>query len=115
MTYHYIYKIVNNITGHYYIGAHSTRNIMDGYMGSGVLIRKAIVYYGKKNFTMTMIENCKSRQAMFIAERKIINRAIVDDPNSYNLITGGRRKSKNTYKVKAKTKACKELLNVKFR
>jgi len=110
VTYHYIYKIINNITGMYYIGAHSTRDIMDGYIGSGILICKAIEYYGIENFTMIMISNHKTRKAMFIAERKIINKAIVNDPNSYNLITGGKRRSKNTYKVKAKTKNCKELL-----
>ena len=113
MTNHYIYKITNLITGHYYIGAHSTRNIMDDYMGSGVLIRKAIKYYGIEAFSKVMIKNCKTRRAMFIAERKIINRDIVNDPNSYNLITGGKRKSKNTYRVKAKIKNCQELLNAK--
>ena len=111
MTYHYIYRITNLITSHYYLGAHSTKDIMDDYMGSGVLIIKAIEYYGIDNFEKVMIKNCKTRRAMFIAERKIINRDIVNDPNSYNLITGGKRKSKNTYKVKVKTKNCKELCN----
>jgi len=79
-------------------------------MGSGVLICKAIKYYGIKNFEKVMIRECKSRRDMFYWERKIINRTIVNDPNSYNLITGGKRRTKNTYKVKAKTKNCKELL-----
>ncbi len=108
---HYIYKITNLITGNYYIGAHSTRNLFDNYMGSGVLIKKAIKHYGFNNFEKVMLIECRTRREMFYWERKIINKHIVDDPNSYNLITGGKRRTKNTYKVKARTKNCKELLN----
>jgi len=110
MTYYIIYKITNNINGHYYIGMHTTNNIEDDYMGSGVLIKKAIIFYGINNFTKTIIKKCNSRKTMFMDERKIVNKDIVNDKNSYNLITGGKRKSKNTYKVKAKIKNCKELL-----
>lgn len=107
---HYLYKITNNLTKHFYYGCHSTRNMNDGYMGSGVLINKAIAYYGKENFTKEVIMHCKTRAEMFREERKLITREVIQNPNCYNLITGGKRKSKNTFKVKAKTKACKELL-----
>ncbi len=110
MKYHYVYKITNLITGHYYIGAHSTSDLFDGYMGSGVLIRLAIKYYGVSNFDKVVLKMCYTRKAMFAQERLIINKSIVLDPNSYNLITGGSRRTKNTYKVKARTKNCKELL-----
>jgi len=108
--FHYIYKITNLINGMYYIGAHSTNNIMDNYMGSGVLIRLAIEHYGKHNFEMVIIKNCISTKNKWYWERRIITRAIIKDPQCYNLITGGKRKSKNTFKVNAKTKNCKELL-----
>lgn len=108
---HYIYKITNLVTGHYYIGAHSTRDFNDGYMGSGVLIKKAIKFYGLENFEKIILKECKSRQDMFKWERKIITYKIIKDKNCYNLITGGKRKSKNTRIVSAKTKNCKEILN----
>lgn len=108
--YHILYKITNKNNGMFYIGCHSTSNLNDGYMGSGVLISKAIEYYGLKNFKKEILKYCKTRQAMFVEERKIVNKSIVKNPQSYNLITGGKRKSKNTFKIKAKTKNCKELL-----
>lgn len=46
--YYIIYKITNIINSKEYIGAHSTDNINDGYMGSGTLIRAALLKYGRK-------------------------------------------------------------------
>ena len=108
---HYIYKITNLITKHFYYGCHSTSNINDGYMGSGVLIKKAINHYGIENFEKIILKKCKNRKEMFVHERNLITYEIIKDPNCYNLITGGKRKSKNTRTVRARTKNCKELLD----
>jgi len=111
MRYYIIYKITNLNTNHYYIGMHSTSRIDDGYMGSGILIKKAIKHHGIENFKKEVLLFCKNKKDMSIQERKIINKDIVKDPNSYNLITGGKRRSKNTFTITARSKNCKELLN----
>jgi len=106
---HFIYKVTNLITNHYYIGAHSTKYINDGYLGSGFLIKRAIAFYGEENFNREILHFCKTRKELFVLERKIVNFKLIKDPDCYNLQTGGKRRSKNTRKVRVKSKSCVEL------
>jgi hypothetical protein len=40
--YIFTYKTINKINNKYYIGVHSTNDIKDGYLGSGVALKRAI-------------------------------------------------------------------------
>ena len=51
--FHYVYEITNKINGKKYIGKHSTNNLNDKYMGSGVAISEAIKNMELKIFLKT--------------------------------------------------------------
>ena len=67
LMYHFIYKTTNTENGKFYYGIHSTENLNDGYLGSGLLIRTAISKYGKDNFTREIISFHDTREEAFKA------------------------------------------------
>ena len=87
---HLIYKITNNLNGKYYIGRHSTNNIDDSYMGSGVGILNAIKKYGVENFTKEIIAETSSSELLWELEKEIVNEDVVKDKMSYNMCYGGK-------------------------
>lgn len=87
---HIVYKITNTVDGKYYIGVHTTDDIEDGYMGSGILIRQAIRKHGASNFRREILEICTTREHAFLRESFYASLEIVKDPLCYNLMTGGR-------------------------
>ena len=86
--YNYIYKITNNINGKIYIGKHSTDKLNDGYMGSGVLIKKAIQKYGIENFTKEYLAFCDNEETLNWLERFYIKKYNAKECG-YNLSDGG--------------------------
>jgi hypothetical protein len=53
-----IYKTTNLINGKIYIGKDSKNN--SKYLGSGLLLKRAILKYGKENFKKEILEECSS-------------------------------------------------------
>ena len=87
---HIIYKITNNINTKYYIGRHSTDNINDGYLGSGIGIVNAINKYGKENFTKEILEEVNTSDELWKRESELVNLDVVNDKMSYNQSVGGK-------------------------
>ena len=89
----YIYKITNNINGKIYIGQHREHTKkLDGYLGSGILIKKAQNKYGKENFSKEIIEYC-SRENVNDREIYWIKYYNSITPNGYNIQKGGKHVS----------------------
>lgn len=87
--YHLIYKITNLINGKIYIGKHSTYRLDDGYMGTGVLISKAIKSYGKENFKKEIVYFAKSSDEALEFEELIVDETFIKRQDVYNLQPGG--------------------------
>lgn len=87
---HYIYKTTCNVTGKWYIGMHSTLNEEDGYMGSGLVLRRSIRKYGVDNHTKEILEYCESREALVLRETEIVTKELISDGLCMNLKEGGQ-------------------------
>lgn len=66
---YFIYKTTHK-NGKYYIGRHSTNNIDDGYIGSGVWPRSI---KNKKDLSREILEFANSEHELLILERKHLN------------------------------------------
>lgn len=87
--YNYFYKITNKINGKYYYGVHSTDNLNDGYMGSGVGLWAAFKKYGIKNFYKEIVEFFETIEEAFAKEAEVVTIDLVKDKNCYNRMCGG--------------------------
>lgn len=87
--FNYLYKITNNINGKIYIGIHSTDNLDDGYMGSGVALGRAYTKYGAHNFTKEILENFTDPKDMYLREEEMVNEEFIARSDVYNMKIGG--------------------------
>jgi hypothetical protein len=86
---HYLYKTTCKVTGRYYIGMHSTNNLEDGYLGSGLVLRRSIRKHGKDNHEKEILELFESRELLVEAEKAAITDDMLVDRNCMNLVSGG--------------------------
>lgn len=88
--YYIVYKITCHIDGKIYVGVHKTNNIDDSYMESGKHLKNAQCKYGIKNFSKEILAIFDNPDDMFNMESEIVDESFVNDPNTYNLTTGGK-------------------------
>ena len=87
--YYLVYKTTNLVNGKIYIGKHETGNLDDGYLGSGILIQRAIEKYGKENFKREILFECSTREEMNAKEAELVNEDFLKRDDIYNLKQGG--------------------------
>lgn len=88
--YHIIYKTTCLVTGRYYIGMHSTDNLDDGYLGSGVHLTRSVKKYGKEQHLREILEFLPNRDLLKAREEELVTEDIVrNDVLCMNLIKGG--------------------------
>jgi predicted DNA-binding protein YlxM (UPF0122 family) len=100
-----IYKTTNLINGKIYIGQDSNNN--PKYLGSGVIMLKAINKYGKVNFRKEIIDVAKTKEELDNKEIFWINELNSKDIKiGYNIASGGggclgcKASDERTYRVK---------------
>ena len=88
---HYIvYKTTNLVNGKIYIGAHKTSDLNDGYMGSGVHLKRSQEKYGLENFKTEILYELESLEEMYSKEAELVNEEFLKRNDVYNIKLGGQ-------------------------
>ena len=85
-----VYQITNNVNGKIYIGKHQTKDLNDGYMGSGKHLRRAIEKYGIESFTKEILFQFDNEADMNAKEAELVTEEFCLREDTYNLCPGGR-------------------------
>jgi len=118
--YFIVYLTTNHINGKIYVGKQCTKNLNDGYLGSGKYFKNAVKKYGRNNFYREILEFCSSKEQLNEREMYwIIELNARDLTIGYNIGRGGEgcqlehhsieSKRKNSESNKGKPSWCKGL------
>jgi Zn-finger domain-containing protein len=88
--YHFIYKTTNLKNDKFYVGMHSTNKLDDGYLGSGIRLRRSIRKNGKENFKLEILEFLPDRSSLVEREKQLVNESLLKDPMCMNMCVGGK-------------------------
>lgn len=84
-----VYKVKNEVNDKIYIGSHKTDDIDDGYLGSGLNIKRAIQKYGLTAFTKEVLFIFDNETDMYRMEAELVNEKFVSRSDTYNIKVGG--------------------------
>lgn len=90
MKYYTIYKTRNLINGKEYIGKHITENLDDEYLGSGILLSKALKKYKKENFKKEILFVFDNEIDMENQEKCLVTEEYCSRDDTYNILPGGQ-------------------------
>ena len=90
--YGFIYITTNHVNGRQYIGQkkYDKSGKWKKYLGSGIVLKRAIEKYGESNFSKEIIEECETKEALDDREKYWIDYYnAVDSDDFYNIAFGG--------------------------
>lgn len=90
MKYYFTYKTTNLINGKVYYGKHETKELNDGYLGSGLYLSRAIKKYGRENFSREILSFYHNRENMIAAEKELVTEEVILSKQTYNIALGGQ-------------------------
>ena len=73
-----------------YIGKHQTKDLTDGYMGSGKQLKRAQVKHGIENFKKEILFQFDNEDEMNAKEAELVTEEFCLRKDVYNLCPGGR-------------------------
>ena len=90
--YGYIYKTTNLTNNKIYIGQKRSDTFLgNSYLGSGLLLSKAVKKYGVDNFIVEQLDTCSSKQELDKKEQFYIKKYNANNFNiGYNIACGGQ-------------------------
>lgn len=87
--FHVVYKTTCLVNNRYYIGLHSTDDLDDNYLGSGIRLQRSLKKYGKEQHTRIILEVLSTRQEAAEREKALITSDLLADPQCLNCGIGG--------------------------
>jgi predicted nucleic acid-binding Zn-ribbon protein len=84
----YVYRVTNTVNGKTYVGKRyysSDKNkLWNSYLGSGDLIKKAVLKYGKDSFKKELLLECPSQHQLGLEEVRLIAEEKMTERGEYN-------------------------------
>ena len=91
---YFVYLTINKINGKMYIGQHHCKydeQFTDGYLGSGIRLKRAVKKYGAENFERIILEYADNPEELNKLEEKYVDAEVLNNKMFYNLRTGGNQ------------------------
>ena len=87
--FNFVYLTTHIDSGKQYIGSHSTNNIDDGYIGSGIILENYLKKFGKEAFKREILQICKDNREARTLEGFYIEKYKTLKPNGMNISPAG--------------------------
>ena len=109
----FVYITTNLITGKQYVGDHSSDNLNDGYLGSGIYLNESVNKYGRENFKRDILQIVDTKEEAFNLQQKYITEYDTLKPNGYNISPTGGHGTANSWSDESRKKLSKSHTGMK--